>query len=150
MDVNTLQVKRNIDIVFCIDGTGSMAGCIEDVKNNAERFYIDIVKEKTDMGSDVDSMSIRIVVFRVYGYVDNAMVQSPFFELPADIVDFKQFLDDITAEGGGDANENGLEALYYAMQSDFYTGNKDRQVIVLFTDADALEQEIIKFIDGDL
>ena len=70
---------------------------------------------------------------------DQAMVESPFFELPTDTADFEKFLADISANGGGDGPENGLEALYYAMKSDFTTAAKDRQVIVLFTDAEALD-----------
>lgn len=138
-DIN-LGTKRNIDVVFCIDGTGSMAPCIESVKANARRFHVEFVKAMTDLGSDIDSMRVKVIVFRDYkDDGEQAMVESPFFELPTDTADFEKFLADVSANGGGDADENGLEALYYAMKSDFTTGAKDRQVIVLFTDADALE-----------
>ncbi len=137
---NIFGTKRNIDIVFCIDGTGSMAPCIESVKSNARRFHVEFVKEMTDNGSEVDSMRIKVIVFRDYhDDGDQAMVQSPFFELPTDAAEFESFLSGISANGGGDGPENGKEALYYAMKSDFTTGAKDRQVIVLFTDADALD-----------
>lgn len=137
---NILGTKRNIDVVFCIDGTGSMAPCIESVKNNARRFYLDFAAAMTDFGSEIDSMRVKVIVFRDYhDDGDESMVQSSFFELPADNAEFEKFLSDISANGGGDGPENGLEALYYAMKSDFTTGSKDRQVIVLFTDAEALE-----------
>lgn len=137
---NILGTKRNIDIVFCIDGTGSMAPCIESVKSNARRFHLEFVSAMTDLGSEIDSMRVKIIVFRDYhDDGDQAMVESPFFELPTDTADFEKFLADISATGGGDSPENGLEALYYAMKSDFTTGAKDRQVIVLFTDTDALK-----------
>ena len=65
---------------------------------------------------------------------------SDFFEIPTDLADYEAHLASICAQGGGDIPENGLEALYYAMKSDFVAkGNKDREVIVLFTDADALD-----------
>ncbi len=132
--------RRNIDIVFCIDGTGSMAPCIESVKSNARRFHLEFVSAMTDLGSEIDSMRVKVIVFRDYrNDGDQAMVESPFFELPTDTADFEKYLADISAEGGGDGPENGLEALYYAMKSDFTTAAKDRQVIVLFTDADALK-----------
>lgn len=136
---NIFGTKRNIDIVFCIDGTGSMVPCIESVKANARRFHLEFVSAMTDLGSEIDSMRIKVIVFRDYhDDGDQAMVQSPFFELPTDMADFENFLADISANGGGDGPENGLEALYYAMRSDFTTAAKDRQVIVLFSDAEAL------------
>ena len=140
MPDNIFGKKRNIDVVFCIDGTGSMAPCIESVKANAKRFHLEFVSAMTDLGSDIDSMRVRIIVFRDYkDDGDQSMVQSPFFELPQDSTEFDAYLADITASGGGDGPENGLEALYYAMKSDFTTGSNDRQVIVLFTDAEALD-----------
>lgn len=140
MAENIFGTKRNIDVVFCIDGTGSMAPCIESVKSNARRFHLEFVSAMTDLGSEIDSMRVKVIVFRDYrDDGEQAMVQSSFFELPTDNADFERFLADVTANGGGDSPENGLEALYYAMRSDFTTGARDRQVIVLFTDADALD-----------
>lgn len=136
---NIIGTKRNIDVVFCIDGTGSMVPCIESVKANARRFHLDFVSAMTDCGSEIDSMRVKVIVFRDYQDGENAMVESPFFELPTDAADFDKFLSGISATGGGDAPENGFEALYYAMKSDFTTQAKDRQVIVLFTDSDALD-----------
>lgn len=139
MTDNIFGTKRNIDIVFCIDGTGSMGPCIDNVKSNARRFHQEFVAAMTDLGSDIDSMRVKIIVFRDYhDDGEKAMLESPFFELPADSAEYEKYLSDVTAFGGGDAPENGLEALYYAMKSDFTTAAKDRQVIVLFSDADAL------------
>lgn len=137
---NIFGTKRNIDVVFCIDGTGSMAPCIESVKSNARRFHLEFVSAMTDLGSEIDSMRVKVIVFRDYhDDGEQAMVKSRFFELPTETADFERFLADISANGGGDRAENGLEAIYYAMMSDFTTGAKDRQVIVLFTDAEALD-----------
>ena len=137
---NIFGTKRNIDVVFCIDGTGSMAPCIESVKSNARRFYLDFVKAMTDLGSEIDSMRVKIIVFRDYECDGlNAMQISPFYELPSDDAEFADFMNKVSASGGGDIPENGLEALYFAMKSEFTTGAKDRQVIALFTDAEALD-----------
>lgn len=136
---NFLSTKRNIDIVFCIDGTGSMTPCIDNVKNNAKRFYADFAKTMTDMGSDIDMMRIKVIVFRDYKCDgQNSMTESAFFELPAEEAEFSEYLDGIHATGGCDEDANGLEALYRAMMSDFTTGAKDRQVIVLFADTTAI------------
>ena len=137
---NVTGKKRNIDVVFCIDGTGSMYPCLESVKNNARRFHLEFVSAMTDLGSEIDSMRVKVIVFRDYEYDGaEAMVESPFFELPDDDSEFSDFLAKVSASGGGDGPENGLEALYLAMKSDFTTGPNDRQVIVMFSDANALE-----------
>lgn len=136
---NFFSTKRNIDIVFCIDGTGSMSPCIDNVKNNARRFYADFAKAMTEAGSEVDMMRIKIIVFRDYKSDGrNSMVESAFFELPQEENEFSAYLDGIRATGGCNEDANGLEALYYAMKSDFTTGAKDRQVIVLFADTSAI------------
>ena len=136
---NFITSKRNIDIVFCIYGTGSMSPCIKSVKDNAKRFYADFAKQMTDMGSEIDLMRIKVIVFRDYkSDGNNSMVESPFFELPNEDADFAAYLDEIRATGGCNEDANGLEALYLAMKSDFTTGPKDRQVIVLFADTTAI------------
>lgn len=142
MTDNLIQKNRNVDIVFCIDGTGSMAPCIESVKHNAKNFYNQLSGALTASGTSIDSMRIKFIVFRDYlDDGDDAMKESTFFELlnPVDDEEFQKYLSDINAFGGGDDPENGLEALYYAMCSDFTDGPSDRQVIVLFSDADALD-----------
>lgn len=134
--------SRCVDIVFCIDGTGSMTECINAVKDHAENFHSMLMEKMVRMGSDVAETRIKVVVFRDYGYDrDNSMQISDFFALDDDddVDEYKEFLANVRAQGGGDGPENGLEALFYAMQSKFETGDNDRQVIVLFTDADALD-----------
>ena len=136
---NFLSKKRNIDIVFCIDGTGSMSPCIDSVKHNAKRFYADFAASMTDLGSDIDMLRVKVIVFRDY-LTDGprSMVVSQFFELPDEDSDFSAYLDTIEARGGCDQDANGFEALYFAMKSDFVTGPNDRQVIVLFADTPAI------------
>lgn len=137
---NFLRKERNIDIVFCIDGTGSMQHCINSVKNNAIKFRFDFVKKMTDLNSDIDSLRVKVIVFRDYrDDGSQAMLESRFFELPQDEDEYQDYLANVQAIGGGDNPENGLEALYYAMRSEFTTGPNDRQVIVLFTDDEALQ-----------
>ncbi len=132
--------KRNIDIVFCIDGTGSMAPCIDNVKENAKRFQFEFTQAMTEKyNSELDSMRAKVIVFRDYECDAEPMVISDFFELPIDEAYYSEFLTGVVASGGGDGPENGFEALYYAMKSEFTTGVNDRQIIVLFTDNDALD-----------
>lgn len=131
--------ERCIDIVFCIDGTGSMSDCIESVKRSAKEFYQLLLEEMTARGSKLDQVRVKVIVFRDYETDGaNSMCISDFFTLDQDLADYEAFLASVRAEGGGDGPENGLEALFYAMQSNFEKGDDDRQIIVLFSDADAL------------
>ena len=127
-------------MVFCIDGTLNMAHCIDSVKENVKKFHQEFLKCMMDKGSEIDTQRIRIIVFRDYkSDGNNAMLVSLFYELPMDEDEFDICLQNISATGGCNEGANGLEALYFAMKSDFNTGNTDRQVIVLFTISDALK-----------
>lgn len=116
-----------------------MSPCFDNVKNNARRFYADFASSMTDMGSEIDMMRIKLITFRDYkSDGQRAMVESRFFELPEEESEFASYLDTQQASGGCNEDANGLEALCYAMRSDFVTGSNDRQVIVLFADTDAI------------
>lgn len=138
-NANLLSKDRCVDIVFCIDGTGSMHPCIESVKKNALRFHADFTRALTGIGSAVSMLRVRTVVFRDYKSEGaDAILPGRFYELPDEEKDFAGHLGHIHASGGCGEDANGLEALYYAMRSDFSTGANDRQVIVLFADTDAI------------
>ena len=131
--------NRSVDIVFCIDGTGSMSPCFESVTANARRFYTDLSGEVVKAGASIDMMRIKIIVFRDYKSDGaEAMVESRFFELPSEEEELSAYLATQEAHGGCNENANGLEALYLAMMSDFVTGQNDRQVIVLCADTTAI------------
>ena len=107
------------------------------VKRNAVSFYGDVVDAMQKKGKTIDKLRLRMVVFRDYvADGENAMLETDFFDLPEEAADFKECIDGITAFGGGDDPEDGLEALGYAMKSDWNNdGMKKRHVIVLWTDA---------------
>ena len=130
----------NVDIVMCIDATGSMHAIINDVKANALSFYRKFVQEMENVEKSVEQLRIKVVVFRDYGCDSEPMVESKFFTLDDESTEFHDFVSRIEASGGGDGPENGLEALALAIKSDWVrTGTKRRHVIMLWTDAPALE-----------
>ena len=137
-----MAVKRKIDIVFCIDGTVSMGPFLEEVKANAKVLYQQLSETLLAAQNEIEALRLKVITFRDYeteGADNLAMVESDFFEMPTDVAMFDDHLAGTGLIGGGDIPENGLEALYLAMKSDFVaTGPKDRQIIILFTDADAL------------
>lgn len=134
MGSNFLKKKRNIDIVFCIDGTGSMRYCIDNVKKHTANLYQELKREIENLNSEITSLRVKYIIFRDYASDKDHMEESRFFEMPSDAADASEFLKNVTAHGGCDEDANGLEALYYAMKSDFNTGENDRQIIVLFGD----------------
>jgi hypothetical protein len=128
-----------VDIVFCVDVTGSMTPILDQVKANALRFYGDVQSNLTAKGKTIDELRVRVVAFRdIIADGEAALQESPFFELPAEERGFSGFVNGLVAEGGGDAPESGLEAVALAMTSPWTTrGDRRRQVIVVWTDQPA-------------
>ncbi len=138
--LDPIRWDYNIDIIMCIDATGSMDPILDEVKRTALSFE-DIFREGMEAkGKSVDQLRIKVIAFRDYIIDAVPMQESDFFVLPGDRTRFKNFLDSIEASGGGDEPENALEAIATALKSDWVTtGTKRRHVILVFTDASALE-----------
>jgi hypothetical protein len=132
-------VSYSVDIVFCIDVTGSMDPILDAVKANALGFYDDVQTNLVAKGKNVAQLRVRVVAFRdLFADGDAAIEESPFYALPDDRAHFSEFVGGLTAEGGGDAPESGLEAVALAIASPWTrTGDRRRQVIVLWTDQPA-------------
>jgi hypothetical protein len=128
-----------VDIVFCIDVTGSMTPILDAVKANALRFYDDVQANLTDKGKNVDELRVRIIAFRDFtADPESALQESSFFQLPDERTVFSAFVDGLVPEGGGDAPESGLEAVALAINSPWTSrGDRRRQVIVVWTDQPA-------------
>lgn len=128
-----------VDVVMCIDATGSMSPVIEEVKRNALSFHANMTDRLEDSGREVDQLRIKVIAFRDYGCDSEPMVQSEFFKLPEENSAFEAFVNGIEASGGGDGPENALEAIALALKSDWTTGgDKRRHIVLMFTDAPAL------------
>ena len=134
--MNSYRMDYGVDLVFCIDATMSMYPLLGTVKNNALNFYQDFKKVMEAKNKRVGSLRIRLVAFRDYHYDrEKAMMVTDFFNLPEQAEEFRACINSIEADGGGDDPEDGLEALAYAMRSDWCTSTpKRRHVIVVWTD----------------
>lgn len=130
------KISYGVDLVFCIDVTKSMDHILNTVIQNALRFYQDFQSMMERKHKSVSELRIRIIAFRDYYYDgDNAMLVTDFFNFPSQAEDFKACLTSIEADGGGDDEEDGLEALAYAMKSKWNTtAKKRRHVIVVWSD----------------
>ena len=132
-------ISYGVDLVLCIDMTGSMSPIIDRVKANAVSFSDDLRAALDEKGKVVDPLRVRVIGFRDF-YVDgdNAIQASDFFTLPDENESFKDFVLNLDVAGGGDEPESGLEALALAIQSPWAkSGTKNRQLIVVWTDAGA-------------
>lgn len=130
-------LKYNVDIVMCIDCTGSMGSLLDTVKGKALKFHSDLKVRCDEKGKEISELRIRVIGFRdFYADGDRAIEDSGFFNIPAQESEFKNFVGKLVPEGGGDEPENGLEALALAINSDWTKGgDKRRHVVVIWSDA---------------
>lgn len=134
------QLKYDVDIVMCIDATGSMGPFLDLVKSQALNLYDDLKRKmEVELATPkyINELRVRVIAFRDYlADGENAMLTTGFYSLPAQAAEFEALVRGIQPTGGGDAPEDGLEALAYAMKSKWNpsTGNKRRQIIVVWTD----------------
>lgn len=133
---NNYGGKYNVDIVMCIDATGSMGPLIKMVKANALSFYNDFTTRLAEKDKNVNEVRVRVIAFRDYlADGEKAMLMSDFFKLPEQTAQFEALVNGIEPMGGGDNPEDGLEALAYAIKSKWNKSEgKKRHVIVVWTD----------------
>jgi hypothetical protein len=126
-----------VDLVFCIDVSGSMRPILNQVKENALSFYSDVQSNLTAKDKNVDELRVRVIAFRdLLHPAETPLEESPFFKLPDEQPAFADFVNRLQPAGGGDEPESGLEALALAIGSDWTrSGDRRRQVIVVWTDA---------------
>jgi hypothetical protein len=127
-----------VDIVLCIDVTGSMGPVIDKVKQGAMSFHERLETVMARRGMEIGTLRLKVLAFRDYCADRNAIETTSFLPLPLHSNGFQQFINGLKASGGGDAPESGLEALALAMRSPWNPARGDRRnIIVLFTDASA-------------
>ena len=134
-DTDNEEFDINLDIVLCMDATGSMVDMLDKVKESAMGFYDRLKVELDKRHRRVEETRIKVIAFRDMTIGEPNEV-SEWFNLPAQNADYKAFVDKLEARGGGDGPETAIDALSLAMKQDWVkTGSKRRHVIVLWTDA---------------
>jgi hypothetical protein len=133
------NLQYAVDIVMCIDATGSMYPVLDIVKNNSLRFHQRLNEVMARKSKEISQLRLRIIAFRDFGDdPSDAIEQTDFLRLPQQVAEFENFVRNLEAGGGGDIPESGLEALALAINSPWETGlDRRRHVIVMFTDAPA-------------
>lgn len=144
--MSNTKLSYNVDLALCIDCTETMDNILNIVKQRALSFYDDIQNSMREKGKAIDQLRVRLIAFRDYLAYDDElrrkvhgnkpMLVSDFFPMPEEAYKLEVCMKSLQAVGGGDEEEDGLEALAYAIRSDWTTkGSKDRHIIVLWTDA---------------
>lgn len=148
--------RYDVDVALVLDLTGAMKVLIEEIRRNLPNFRALLeewlkqraVRYRRQLGR----LRVRIVGFRDYNYagmdpedpLSIPMLQTPFYDLDdeRERAELQSFVDQLRTGGGGDMPESSLEALHYAINSDWATSEpgsrrRNRHVIMLFTDAAA-------------
>lgn len=127
-----------VDVVMCIDVTGSMSGIINTVKKNAIGFYDSFNKCCEEEGIQLSSLNAQVVAFQDMNHDGSRWLKvSNTYSLPEEKTGFNNFVNALYADDGGDIPESGLEALETAFnKSDWGVDDGyHRQVVILWTDA---------------
>jgi hypothetical protein len=139
MDANSTSLRYAVDIVFCIDVTGSMYPVLDQVKEGALSFHKRLEESMAGKDKAISQLRLRVVAYRDFrDDPSDALEESPFFTVPDQVGHFESFVRGLQAGGGGDEPESGLEALAVALNSDWERGqDRRRHIVALFTDASA-------------
>ena len=138
------KIKGVADIVFCIDATGSMEPCINQVKQNVENFAKAI--ESNSPNTKVDWRA-RILVYR--DFMSDSIYLKNDLPFVTNAGELRTQLDQISAGGGEDEPESTLDAILYATLNSEWRINSHK-IIVVFTDATSkpnLDEKTIKDLD---
>lgn len=135
----TDENKLTVDVVMCMDISGSMGDMIDMVKDNALSFYTQF-KEKCDAaGIQLRGLNTSVITYSDIN-VDGAeaLSISKTYDLTDEdqLANFNSYVDSIPLSFGGDTPESGLEALMAAFDRDWGVDDGyHRQVVILWTDA---------------
>jgi hypothetical protein len=140
-----VKVKGVADIVFLLDATGSMATCINAVKENIAVFVTSLTTKDANEQAVVKDWRVKIVGYRDFDYSDAPpIVDNPFTN---SVDEARSHLAALEATGGGDEAESLLEGLYRlatmpetgpgeSARPDSWRFRRDaRRFVIAFTDA---------------
>ena len=138
-----------IDIVLCLDVTGSMQGCIDNAKKMALGFKDDFLGKMKELGKNcTGGIRVKVIAFRDLT-MGEKMEITPFFKMPDQEEELKEFINGLEAQGGGPEPESSYEALIEAFHSDWVKeGAKRRWVTALFTDASAHPEKLNDLVEA--
>lgn len=119
------EERPEVEVVFCLDTTGSMGGLIEGAKQKIWSIANQIV-----MGRPVPDLSIGLVGYRDRG--DEYITQ--VFQLDDDLDAVYENLMSFKADGGGDTPEHVNKALHDAVHEMEWSGKSALKLVFLVGD----------------
>lgn len=138
------KVKGVADIVFLIDVTGSMAPCINALKENINTFITTLTTKGENNENPVKDWRARVVGYRDFTCDPEPFVDASFVR---DVDELRAQLERLEATGGGDEPESLLDALYKVTMvgqtekggaespSQWRYRSAAARVVIVFTDA---------------
>lgn len=126
----------HVDIVMCIDNTGSMDNLISLVKDNALRFHSDLKTACAKKNKKIEDIRLRVLSFGDFS--EKPISESGLLQIPSQTSEFREFVNGIEAEDGDDVPEDALEAVAVAIKTGWNSGvTRRRHIIIVYTDAPA-------------
>ena len=143
------KLNCSVDLVFCIDATGSMRQLMDKIKQLAIALPKNLTDAVKKAGKNMRKIRVKVIDFADFkSEGKDAIHESPFYNASNQIVQIINEFDSIKmvndqgeGRGGDEIPENALEAIWLAMNSDFTEERPDediRQIILVFTDASPL------------
>jgi hypothetical protein len=129
------RIKGKMDIVLCIDATGSMEPCIEELKKNLRTFIDSLNVPYSSQQVKIDWRA-RVIYFRDLDVDPEALKE---FDFVNSVDELKKQIESIKAEGGGDEPESFLDAIYTAIAKSKWRDDT-LHAVVAFTDAPAKDK----------
>ena len=134
-----------VDIVFLMDATGSMADCIQKLKENVMLFFKILTENTGNSLPPVKDWRAKVVGFRDYEEDGAAdwLVDNPFTR---NIGELERQFDSLEAIGGGDVPESLLDAMYTVISAPksergaedprmWRDRHEAKRALIIFTDA---------------
>ncbi len=126
--------KGSLDLIFLIDLTGSMGGCITGLKNNITTFFTSLVNGDADH-EPITNWRAKVVGYRDY-FDDYGSSYYPWYEDHEWTSDVDTLISQISAcvaSGGGDGPESLLDAVWNITHTTGFREDASR-VVLAFTD----------------
>jgi len=151
------KVRGVADILFLIDATGSMAPCIDALKENIGHFIDSLTTTNQGNQSPVRDWRGKVMGYRDFEADGTPLVDNPFVRDPAAL---KEQLAKLQPEGGGDEAESLLDALYtVATMGQTAKGQPEEagkwryrsaaaRIVIVFTDASYKEKMVMQGAAG--
>ena len=142
-----------VDIVFCVDVSGSMAEHLEHVKKKILQMPKDLIAFFAGKDDIVQTLRVRLVQFANLVGTPDSLEATEFFVVHqhleshvsapiTQLAEFESVVKDLSVLGDGNEHESALEALDLAVGSEWiyeegYGFNRRRHIVVMFTDTGA-------------